>query len=671
MTPMHVRWYWTFAALVALTAGSAAQSIAENTAAMEARLGRAASYLASDELEGRGLGTAGIDLAAAFIRQGFERLGLETQLFDGSPYQRFQVAIDAKLGSGNSLALARTEDQQRLDLEMGKDYRALAIGGAGKVDLPVVFVGYGITAPQANYDDYAEVDVKGKAVVVLRHEPQQRNPHSPFNGTDDSMHAPFRRKVSNAIQHGAAAVIFCTDQVTIDEQTEQWWKRRDAAVTELAEAQAEFALVESPTADDLATYRERTTRIARKIAHYADEATAQQEKVLKFASAGQGGDARSIPVFHFRRGVVDELLPAAGKPRLAEIEQQIDATLEPHSFALTPWRVEGYVDIERRQVEVKNVVAVLEGTGPLAEETIVIGAHYDHLGRGGEGSAQPGSAEIHNGADDNASGVAALLEVARRLAARDQPLPRRVVFIAFTGEERGLLGSAQYIRKPLVPHDKTIAMLNFDMVGRLSDNKLIVNGTGTAEQFDKLVDDVNKKHGFELAKSPGGFGPGDHSSFYAKQIPVLHFFTGSHPEYHRPDDDFVLLNLNGMRRVSDFATEIAERLALAPERPTYVEVAAPQRSDGPRDPRPYFGSIPDFGQTGGGYAISGVAPQSPAANGGVQAGDQIIRLGEFKIDNLEDFDSALRKFSAGDRPTVTVRRHGQELELKVTLDPPR
>lgn len=650
----------------------AACAFAEDAASIEARLGRTASYLAADEMAGRGLGTPEIDRAAEFLRQEFERIGLKTDLFDGSPYQPFQVTVDAKIGNDNLLRFLHPESDKPIELKFGEDYQPLAIGGPGKVDLPLVFAGYGISAPEADYDDYAGINVDGKAVVVLRHEPQQNNPHSALNGTDDSVHAPYRRKVSNAIQHGAAAVVFVTDRVAIDEQIDQWLKRRDAAVVELAEAQAEFAKLQSPKPEELAAYRENTSRIARKIAQCADGAENEEQSLLDFAGAGDGGDARSIPVFHFRRGAIDQLLAAAGKPKLAELEKQIDETAKPNSFDLEPWRAIGLVDIKRREVEVKNVAAILEGEGPLADETIVIGAHYDHLGRGGEGSAQPGSTEIHNGADDNASGVSALVEVARQLAARDEPLPRRIVFIAFTGEERGLLGSAEYIRNSPVPLDKTIAMLNFDMVGRLKDNKLIVNGTGTGDTFAQLVDDANEKQGFELAKSPGGFGPSDHSSFYAKQIPVLHFFTGSHAEYHRPDDDFGLLSLSGMRRVSDYVVDIALRIATSPERPKYVEVAGGQQAaQDPRDPRPYFGSIPDFAQTAGGYALSGVTPGSPAADAGLKAGDQIIRLGQYKIDNLEDFDGALRKFSAGDRVDVTVRRAGNEVQLKVTLDPPK
>jgi len=357
-------------------------------------------------------------------------------------------------------------------------------------------------------------------------------------------------------------------------------------------------------------------------------------------------------VLHCSRSAIDQMLAKAGRPNLATLEKKIDEKLVPQSFVLPDWRATGEVDITRKEVEVQNVVAVLEGEGPLANETVVVGAHYDHLGRGGEGSAKPGSDEIHNGADDNASGTAALLEVAHLLKSRSKPLARRVVLIAFTGEERGLLGSAEYVRTPPYPLDQTVTMINFDMVGRLQNNKLILNGTSTAEEFDPWIDELNERHGFELTKSPGGYGPSDHATFYAKKIPVLHFFTGSHTDYHRPSDDFELLNVEGMRRVSQFVADLTARVANAAERPTYVEVEQPALANRSADPRPYFGSIPDFGSVGGGYAISGVASGSPAAEGGLKGGDKIVRLGEFKIGNLEDFDGALRKFEAGDRVDV-------------------
>jgi hypothetical protein len=376
-------------------------------------------------------------------------------------------------------------------------------------------------------------------------------------------------------------------------------------------------------------------------------------------------------VLTLRRATLDQVVQAALHTSLAALEAEIDKGPTPDSRELTGWKAVGEVSVDRKETEVKNVVAVLEGDGEHANETIVIGAHYDHLGFGGSGSAAPGVLEIHNGADDNGSGTTVLLEVARQLEARGKKLPRRIVFIAFTGEERGLVGSARYVRTPLVPLESTVAMINLDMVGRLNDEKLIVHGTGTAKSFDELVDRLGKQFEFSITKKPGGFGPSDHSSFYGAKIPVLFFFTGSHKDYHRPSDDFEKLNIDGMRRIGEMVATMAVELAEGESRPEYVEVkgfADMVKSGGDR---PYFGSIPDFAQEQPGYALTGVSKGGPAERGGLKAGDIILQFGDSKIGNLEDFDSALRKYKAGDKVAVTAKRGDEEVKLEVTLDPPR
>jgi hypothetical protein len=244
-----------------------------------------------------------------------------------------------------------------------------------------------------------------------------------------------------------------------------------------------------------------------------------------------------------------------------------------------------------------------------------------------------------------------------------------VLFIAFSGEERGLLGSAHYTANPAVPLADTVAMVNLDMVGRLDGNKVIVHGTGTGTGFDALIDRLVAARGLEVAKEPGGFGPSDHSSFYAKKIPVFHIFTGSHADYHRPTDTADRVNYEGLTRLADLVTDVVRELAEAAERPAYIEVASTQFARG--GDRPYFGSIPDFGKPGGGYAISGVSKDSPAARGGLEGGDLIVRLGGSAVTNLDDFDSALRKHKGGDAVPVVVVRGGVEVTLEVTLDPPR
>jgi hypothetical protein len=641
---------------------------AETVATTAARLADATRYLASDELEGRGVGTKGLDAAAEYIAAEFKKIGLKTDLFQGTPFQTFKVPTAARLGAENRLALVGP-DGKELPLALGDDFNPLALGGSGQLDLPLAFVGYGITAKDLNYDDYAGIDVQGKAVIVLRHEPQQDNPHSVFDGSRNSPYAPLSRKISNAYEHGAAAVIFCSTEHGVLKDARGAAKHLERAIEALAKAGADFKSRE-PTLAELVDYQQRVAQAAAKVAEETETLRRQTDKLLSFSSTISDGEGRDFPVVHCRRRAIDQVLRAALNTDLSTLERRIDEDMAPRSAELAPWRVKGKISIDRQQAEVKNVVGVLEGQGPRADETLVIGAHYDHLGRGGPGSLAPGREEIHNGADDNGSGTAALMEVARRLAGRQEKLFRRIVFIAFTGEERGLLGSAHYVKNPLFPLEKTIAMLNMDMVGRLRDDKLVVYGTGSSPELEQILVAVNQKHGFELSKQPTGFGPSDQTSFYAKEIPVLHFFTGIHSDYHRPSDDYDKLNVEGMARIVDLVADIAVEVASADKRPQY-KATGRQASFGGDGDRPYFGSIPEFGQEESGYPLSGVTKDSPAEKAGLKAGDVIVQLGESKIGSLEDFDSALRKHKGGDKVMVTVKRDGQQLKLEVTLDPPR
>lgn len=672
------------AVFVGPMAPHSAPAVEDSAATIEKRITDEAGYLASDALEGRGIDTAGINKAADYIADQFRQLGLKTDLYDGKPFQWFNITTSAKLGPAekNVLSFRGPEihrhlqnepeklvwDRAVIDLRLDKDFNPLAAGGSAKFDLPLVFVGYGITAPEAKYDDYAGLDVKNKAVVIIRHQPQQTNPHSPL-GPSPSRHAPFERKIANAYEHGAAAVIFCTSGGQLRDERDQIERRWQAAVNALAEARAAYKKLEKPTPDETAKYRDEVNRQAAIIQRNGERLTAAADPVLGVHGAGDGSSGREIPVLHCRRDVVDRLLKASTGRGLAETEAAIDQDFKPQSAALADWRAVGRTSILRQDTPARNVVAVIEGEGARADETIVIGAHYDHLGRGGDNSAAPGSREIHNGADDNASGTVALLEIARRLASLDKKLPRRFVLIAFSGEERGLLGSAYYAKHPLVPLDKTIAMLNLDMVGRLKDNKLIASGLGTAAEFEPIVRRLNAQHAFDLIKKPEGFGPSDHSTFYAEKIPVIHFFTGSHADYHRPSDDADKLNIAGIRRISSLVADTATVLAEAPGRPTYQQTkGTPMGSGGTR---PYFGSVPDYASEGPGLRLQGVTPDGPAARGGLTGGDVIIQLGDSRIGTIVDFDSALRKHKAGDKLKVVVKRGKEEKTLEVTLDPPK
>ena len=314
----------------------------------------------------------------------------------------------------------------------------------------------------------------------------------------------------------------------------------------------------------------------------------------------------------------------------------------------------------------RNVVARLNGADPgLEGEILIIGAHYDHLGMGGFGSMEEGVRAIHNGADDNASGVAALLEVARRLSEGPRPA-RSIVFIAFTGEESGLLGSNHWAKEPTVSTENATAMLNMDMVGRLESNPLIVYGMGTAEEWETIVEAANESVGLELAFESAGYGPSDHTSFYSRDIPVLHFFTNVHGDYHKPSDDWEKIDGEGLSRVADLVSRIAADVADRSAQVALIRGAgAPeQRAEGYGA---WLGTVPDFTPVERGVLISGVGADSPAEKAGLLGGDIIVGLGEFEVEDLYGMTDALRALKPGDEVEVRVLRDDQEMAFKVVL----
>lgn len=654
--------------LTAVTLAIAIQTsfAAELQGTAEERLKKDLKYLADDKLEGRGVGTDGLNLAADYIKEQFKQAGLDVTAVDSDAFQKFTMVTGTNLLENNSLKFVGPEEKT-IELKLEEDFNVCSFGGSGKISGEIVFGGYAINAKEASYKDFGDVDVKGKIVIVMRRTPQQSNHKSEFAaGHGISRHASIRSKVSVCSSADAAAILFVNDPHSVEQEAE---KAIDAASNAVVKVARELAKLE-PTDDAVADTRKRLNAALERVnkAH-GDAHTGGFDTLMKFGYAGNGRDG-AIPIVHITQAKCNELLKATLNKTLADLEAEIDTDLTPRTQVLKGWKVVGETSLERVRTEVKNVIGVLEGEGPLADETIVVGAHYDHVGMGGDGSLAPGVIEVHNGADDNGSGTVALIEIARQLAARKDPLPRRVVFIAFTAEEKGLIGSAKYVEKPLFPLDKTIAMFNMDMVGRLREDKLTVFGVGTSPTFKHDVTRLGEAAEFKLSLKPEGFGPSDQSSFYAKKIPVLHFFTNTHNDYHRPGDDWEKINFKGIQRIANLFRDVVVHTAETQKPPEYLEVAA--KADIRRQgSRPYFGSIPDFSGEGEGYAISGVSPKSPAAKGGLKGGDRIVQFGESKVADLNDFDLALRNFSAGDEVEVTVLRDGQRVKLKVTLAKPR
>ncbi len=588
--------------------------------AIDRRLRDSAAYLASDELEGRGVRTQGLDLAADYLASEFKAAGLKTDLVHGQPFQEFELYAIGRERVVQDLQVRIGDDRHELVLD--NDFSSLmAAASSTPFNLELVFVGYGLTLPDGKYDDYAGLDVEGKAVIVLRNLP----PHLAKNPSF-SQQAFLRTKVNNAVERRAAAIIFCSDAASLR-----------------AGSQDGEPLVDSLLRIDLAT---------------------DQIDPL-------------IPIVHCHRAALAKAAEDSGFD-LDGAEAQITKTSTPQSRVLGKTLLYGRCSQARVGRKLKNVLASIAGEGEKAEQTIVVGAHYDHLGRGGYGSLSfSGEREIHNGADDNASGTAVLLEVARQLRARNKPLARRVLFAGFSGEELGLVGSKRYVKEPIVPLGKTVAMLNLDMVGRLREGKLTVYGSETSPSWPKLLDEVQAGKVFSMSRRAGGFGPSDHASFYEKGIPVLHFFTGFHPQYHRPGDDAELLNIEGMRQITDLVVELVVALAdpeMQPAHRAQTESLLTDASPGFLDDimvgkpgrRPsLLGVVLAPAGSGPGLIIERTLPNSIAQKSGLRVGDLVREVDGKSIKTSDEMAAIVRGKKLNDELKLLIERNGVKLEVKV------
>lgn len=570
-------------------------------------------FLAAENLKGRGNTTPELEQAAEYIAEHFRRFGLRPGGEDGSYFQRFPMTAGATLGPSNSISW--TGEGGPSGLEVGKDFIPFSFSANGTWEAPLVFAGYGITAPELNYDDYQAVDVAGKFVIVLRHEPQEDNPDSVFSGRQLTAHAVIVNKAINARNRGALGLILV---------------------------------------NDLGNHSGKPDELIR-------------------LGALAGPEEMTLATLQVKAEVADQWLKRSGAD-VESLRKAIDEQLTPRSFALDPSvKLRVQIDVERIRRLVANVIGILPGSDPeLREQAIIVGAHYDHIGLGEENSLAPSLAgHIHHGADDNASGTSALLELARVLASRATPPKRTLVLVAFAGEEAGLLGSNYYTNHPAIPLERTIAMLNMDMVGRVRDNRLFVGGTGTSPDFRALVEEVNREIGFELSYSPSGYGSSDHMSFTVREVPVLFFFSGLHADYHRPSDTWEKINFRDGARVAEFVARVVGRLDRVEEKPQFVRVAEPTghaAAGGGGGYGPYFGSIPDFGEVEKGVRFADIREGSPAAKAGFKAGDILIEFGDKKVENLYDFTYALRSFRPGDKVNVTVLRDGAPVTREVILE---
>ena len=471
--------------------------------------------LSADDLQGRGNGSASLERAADYIAAQYKAAGLAPGGSNGDWFQPFELTVGLRVAEGNSLTIHAPGQDVRLSL--GQSYYPLAVTASdGAIDysmdlmgVPIVFAGYGLSAPSANYDDYAGLDVTGKAVLIFSHEPQENQADSRLNGSRPMRETTLYSKALAARNRGAVALMVVSDP-----------------------------------------------------SHRVDEAN------YKLFEIESDAEDHQIPVLRVRRDDVAPLIKAWGLDQAAAV---INQDLMPRSRRIPDATVDYVQRLSLDRRTVRNVVGILRGSDPSkAGEAIVLGAHYDHVGFGGRFSTTPErTGEIHNGADDNASGVAALIEMARSAAADRSRFPRSLVFVAFAGEERGLLGSHHYTMEPAVPLDDTVAMINLDMIGRTRGGRVEVGGLSIAPSLEPDVEAAARVAGLDARRGGPGSGRSDDSSFIDRRIPALHFFTGFHDDYHNPDDDWNKIDAAGTARVATLALELAARIAARQDRPSF------------------------------------------------------------------------------------------------------
>lgn len=656
----------------------AQQPVAMNAPSVE-RLRAHIEYLASDKLEGRRTGSAGASLAAEYIAREFSRYGLRRSIGRDLPgmsileadspkryLQEFPYVSRVELGENNLFYVNPGRADDMAQFKVQEDWMPLGFSSNGRVHgAEMAFAGYGISSAELKYDDYAASSVKDRVAIIFSGTPDGENPHGQFVRAGG-----IRFKAAAARAAGARALLIIASEEKLTDD-----KLSGLSYDNAGEAGIPVVVI--------------SRRLAGKI-------------LGDLSSYEKTADART---------------PGGKNP---QIDSDTKAVLLDRPDIRPPvpgLRLDLSTNVMRRESPSFNVIGILDGSDPtLKNETIVIGAHYDHLGYGGEGSLAPREGEIHHGADDNASGVAGVLELARLFTSPGQRPRRTIVFMAFSGEEEGLLGSNYYVNHPIVPLANTVAMINMDMIGRMKDNKLIVGGIGTASEWRDLISSskaaisnaasalaASAREGkvpggtlcgpditvstatqvsasseslngapkpcpqsaFEMTLNEDGFGPSDHSSFYAKQIPVLFFWTGTHADYHKPSDTADKINYADEARILSLVARVVHDIDSNDKRPAYT-VAKSEATGRATGFRVYLGTIPNYADSNDGLLLDGVRDDSPAAKAGIKAGDKIVKLAGHDVKNVYDYTFALGEMKAGQEYEVELMRGGERIKVMIT-----
>ncbi|HEX3645982.1 MAG TPA: M20/M25/M40 family metallo-hydrolase [Vicinamibacterales bacterium] len=594
-----------FSAVLAVSAVSSGSLLAQ-TSKTRAHV----ETLASPRFEGRLAGSDGEKLASDYIVSELRKIGAQPLPGQKDYLEPFEFTAGTKDGGSEIGVLRKGSESSFGPLDGAPNVRALSFSDNGEVSGDVVFAGYGIVVPESQafgYDSYATLDVKDKIVVVLRYFPEEAEAKT--KGIL-SRYADLRYKAMAARQHGAKAMIIVTGPA-------------------------------SPNAGELAPMTFDT------------------------AIAGSGIVAVSVT------GDIAARIFPADRPLAAAQKALDDANPHATGFALPGITVKVHAQVEREKRTGHNVVAYLPATTPVetaAKPWVALGAHFDHLGHGEAGNTLAGKEDagrIHVGADDNASGSAAVLAIAATLA--KQPRKRNVLVGFWSGEELGLLGSNAFSTTPPVPLDRIAAYLNFDMVGRMQDNKLTVQATGSSPAWGKIIEQANVAAGFDLAVQEDPYQPTDVATFNAAGIPSLSFFTGTHADYHKPSDTADKIDFEDLDRVVDFAAAIARRLEDTAAAPAFTKVdQSLQQGAGRAGVRLFTGTIPDYSTEVKGLLLGGVVGGGPAEQAGLRKGDVIIEIAGQTITNIYDYTYALDILKIGQPAKVLYIRDGKKAETTLT-----
>lgn len=565
-------------------------------------------FLASPELKGREAGSPEQLQTAEYIANEFKRYGLEPWGDEKDGQRTFQQIFELRSANGpgekNTLKLttlnADGSPKAERAFEAIKQFAPFPLDPEKKdVSGGVVFAGYGIIAPEIPYDDFSGVDLAGKWVLVLRYEPQEKDANSKFDGTRPTRHSALQQKILNCAMRRAAGVLIVAGPVGREKEKES-----------LTNSKGPFI-----------------------------------------------GDFK-LPVFQITREVADALLADSGKT-IEGLQKEIDTDLHRRSFAIPNISLSGRAEVKIDARPTANIIARLPGSDPkLSEECVIVGAHCDHIGLGGPSSlaGKEGDGKVHFGADDNASGTSALLEVAQALGAlpKDKRPKRSVLLMAFSGEETGLLGSMHYVNnKPRVPLPQTVAMINMDMVGRSVNGSVDAAGIASGKGFRELVQKESADLPIILHMGSAGNGPSDHATFFEKGIPVIFFFTGLHEDYHRPSDTWDKINAATAESIAELARRVSLSIADKTERPQFVKAG----SGG------VLGLNADAEKVkkgAKGFPVAGVQPNGPAEKAGIRAGDVIIELNGRKIANPMEFSMSMTEYGPGDEVDLKIQR-GEEI----------